>query len=1098
MKVLILVLVVVLVLSFAFSSASAYSAVIPSLFHGERSTDVAGPSCVTFQSNFGPDEIRNGDYSGGADFCVLTSERFDTSSIPQNAVISSIQMNGTKVNFGSGGVNCDIQIYKTDPSTDLAATVFATVKNAPSGSYVTNTSFCKAGLSKVNLGSTAITILKNSTSPFFAVGLLPHPFGNNNGGGVLGATFTKIQLVVNYTLPVPSSVSNLSCIPSQALGITCNWINATSSNGKVLGSYITRNSTTQPLFSNNLVTYYKMDALDGIATMQDYSNNKNNATMTGPFVNTTGMIGNAYQSTHAQFLTSSTITLPSGSSDRTISFWFKTSSNATQQGNIFGMGTNSSNSGFGLYLNKTKLVYEIGSTNVTTTTNLQTSKWYHVLMSLSNSGTQLDLYLNGTEDNSFPSTVTSRSTTLTGMLIGSGKYFGHGLPNNPILPTGNLIDDFRIYKTILPNSQIQKLYNYRLISSLSNLDSYLLLDGRNYNYCVYPLNQYGQNTSNTCFTNFAGNYAVPPNQLNGKFYKNNTNNFNTQISWSKPNQFLNDMFISTGYTLQKWTGSSWSTVLSNTTRTTYHDTSLAQIMGQKYRVFSNSHLGISPGYIFENQNATGLKSFFQFDNNTLDSRGSNTVSIKGNESYALGYDNLGYALSLNGTSYGKATATGIPNGTSDRTLSLWIKPASFSSNSNGYVSTGSNSANGQFGIIDANGKIDCGGAGNNVNTTTTLTINKWNLITCVLSNSGTTRSIYINGTLDTSSSTTAINSAATSLYVGTRSDNTNRNVTGLIDNLRIYSSALNSTQVKELYNETLTSVYSNNMNLITATHTLSNLTVGDITRETSHFTLNSGFPSPTLVNFRLFNFSTVVNTTTLNQVISSGSSLNNLYSNYINVSSVHNFKGVALVSNGTTTGTFNSSVYPVTKQYTPSYKPSIQGNILVNYTLTRPSPSTNVTLRANQVPILFDMRCQIQIASDAAAGKNNGWYNYSNVGYFFQSVLVHNYDNVYGSCYSPTNLKLFTFVSYGNSSLFPAINFMNTSYGAFVGVPVGVVFIVMAAALGNKRTAPMWVIVILAMAGIMSTVGFFTLNPGIWALALTAGLLALFVGRKII
>lgn len=1013
--------------------------------------------------------------------CSAVIQKFDITTFPKTAVVSSVQIKEDVTSSAfTGNYNgtCTIRQVLKDPS---GMSNQQKLNNVTLTSEYLHSSWCgtTATNTKVNLGSTALSDFKNQiASGFFAVGLQKQSWAQSNSvAGATGASFANPTLQVNYTLPVPNAVTNVSCTPTQALGNTCTWNNATSTGGKVQGFYVTRNGTNEPLYSSNLVGYWKLDGLNLSNQIENYGSVKSNGTITGTFVNRTGVIGNSMNFTGSNYITASDSGFPTGNNAFSVSTWIKPRSFASAP-IIFDYGTTTGNHEMAIFLDTGGKLNVYDGLDYQFSTVLSLNTWSFVTITFD--GTNLKSYVNGIADSviHLPTFTTALSTATMGAYFDASQKL-----------TGTL-DDLRVYNRALSQSEITTLYNYRLNSPLSKLDTYLLKDGKTYNYCVYPVNQYGQNDTGSCATGTAKTYAPPPNQLNGKFYKDGSNHYNVQINWSKPNQFLSDNFLATGYKLQKLVGSTWTTLLSNTTSTTYTDSNLQNTTTQKYRVFSNNHLGTSPGYIFENTNGTGLKTLYQFENNTMDSRGTNTITMTRDDNYTSGF--IGYALALNGTQYGKSTATGVPNGTSDRTVSLWINPSSFSTSSNAYLSTGSSAANSEFAIIDANGKIDCGGAGNNVNTTTTLTANHWALVTCVLSNTGQTRSIYINGTLDKTSTTTAINSAATNLYIGTRSDNTNRNVTSLIDNVRVYNTALNSTFVSELFMQDITS---KDNAVLAGTHTVTFVTVGDVTRATSHLTLTTGFPPPTITNWHLYNGTGVYNYTNVSTVPVSGVPVSFLYGNYFNVDVLHNFKAVAKVSNGTATTLINSTVYPIQYTYLPTY--TTTSGVNWNYTVTRPAPATNMSLFANENPILFTMNCQIQTASDAAAGKSNGWYNQSSVGYFLQSISVHNYDNMYGTCYTPGNAKLFTFVSYGNSSLFPAINFMNTSYGAYVGVPVGVVFIVMAAALGNRRTAPMWVVIILAMAGIMATVGFFTLNAGVWALALIAGLLALFVGKKL-
>jgi hypothetical protein len=209
-------------------------------------------------------------------------------------------------------------------------------------------------------------------------------------------------------------------------------------------------------------------------------------------------------------------------------------------------------------------------------------------------------------------------------------------------------------------------------------------------------------------------------------------------------------------------------------------------------------------------------------------------------------------------------------------------------------------------------------------------------------------------------------------------------------------------------------------------------------------------------------------------------------------------KVTASNSTGTVTISPLSNV-TASREYDPDYYTAIDpAEGLVNATVSRSDDQDTVLIKINRDKDgnTFNVECLLQTQSQAAFDPTAGtWINRSGVGYYNASISGFETEPLYGTCYNSG--ELLTFQSYTNGSLILfGIQVFDDTYGAFLGVPVGVFFIVMLAGAASQRTAPTWIVILLAVAGVMATIGFFELDTNIWALSLVAGLLGLIVGRK--
>lgn len=216
---------------------------------------------------------------------------------------------------------------------------------------------------------------------------------------------------------------------------------------------------------------------------------------------------------------------------------------------------------------------------------------------------------------------------------------------------------------------------------------------------------------------------------------------------------------------------------------------------------------IACSYLTQAQIPTnGLVGYYPFTGNANDMSGNSANgTVYGATLTTDRFGNANSAYSFNGSSnYIEAVSTNLPLGNSTRTISAWIK-----TNGTWYgrsiVNYGTVSDNLNFFMSCSGtniGKIQAGEGAAYLIGTSTINTNIWKHV--VVSYDATNWNIYVNGILENSTASSAINTIDSIFRIG-RSVITNPSDgyywLGSLDDIRIYNRLLTSNEMNALYNE---------------------------------------------------------------------------------------------------------------------------------------------------------------------------------------------------------------------------------------------------------------------------------------------------------
>jgi hypothetical protein len=136
--------------------------------------------------------------------------------------------------------------------------------------------------------------------------------------------------------------------------------------------------------------------------------------------------------------------------------------------------------------------------------------------------------------------------------------------------------------------------------------------------------------------------------------------------------------------------------------------------------------------------------------------------------------------------------------TGDITVMCWIKVAAFSKTWETILAKGDDSYRMSRGPGTGDSiHFGANGTGDNLNANTIVTTDTWRHVALVYN--GTDKIIYIDGAEDVRAAASGnINSSGFNFYIGQNSQQANRFLTGLIDDVRIYNQALSATDISRI------------------------------------------------------------------------------------------------------------------------------------------------------------------------------------------------------------------------------------------------------------------------------------------------------------
>lgn len=199
---------------------------------------------------------------------------------------------------------------------------------------------------------------------------------------------------------------------------------------------------------------------------------------------------------------------------------------------------------------------------------------------------------------------------------------------------------------------------------------------------------------------------------------------------------------------------------------------------------------------------SGIVSWWPGEGNAMDIVGPNS-GVPTNVTYITG--RIGQAFRFNGTSIVTAPTTGMPIGSSERTIELWVRVDQVTSNQAmfaGYGTFGSSGATYHVGALQQGGLTFFSQWGQAL-FGVAIPIGTWTHL--VATTRGQVTYLYLNGSVTAAGVITFNTPAATSFYLGRigGSLGSSINLIGALDEVTVYNRALTDAEILSLSTNSL-------------------------------------------------------------------------------------------------------------------------------------------------------------------------------------------------------------------------------------------------------------------------------------------------------
>jgi len=195
---------------------------------------------------------------------------------------------------------------------------------------------------------------------------------------------------------------------------------------------------------------------------------------------------------------------------------------------------------------------------------------------------------------------------------------------------------------------------------------------------------------------------------------------------------------------------------------------------------------------------TNLVAYYKLDGNSNDSVGSNNGTDT-SVSYSSSYGKINEGASFNGSSSRIWTNNNLGLSTSsDKTFGMWYYRTGGATS---FTLDYRNNTGGNFSLIfftNGTGGINFNCKGTDVVISSSLSTNTWYYLTATIS--GTTLTAYINGSSIGSGTIGSGTASTNNLSLSCYADASGGYFQGYLDEVGIWSRALSSTEVSQLYN----------------------------------------------------------------------------------------------------------------------------------------------------------------------------------------------------------------------------------------------------------------------------------------------------------